>query len=74
MQLDLPDDILRQAEANTQDVLLAAAMQLYSDNRIDHAAACRLAGVSDSRFSTELARHGISVQLAPPNASDRRAG
>ena len=62
MHLDVPDDILRRAEANAGDLRAALAVQLYTDNRIDHADACRLAGVSPSVFNRELLARGLSVQ------------
>jgi len=62
MHLDVPDDILRRAEANAGDLRVALAIQLYADNRIDHADACSLAGVPAAVFNRELLARGLSVQ------------
>lgn len=65
MHFHLPDDILRRAEAGRTDVRMAVAIGLYADNRIDHADACRLAGVSPAAFNRELLHRAISVQQYP---------
>ena len=65
MKLDVPDDIVRLAEANQIDLRLALALQLYSDNRIDYSDACRLADVPDAIFNIELLKRHMSVQKYP---------
>jgi len=62
MQIDVPDDIVRRAEVNGGDLRIALALQLYADNRIDHADACRLGGISDAQFDRELLGRALSVQ------------
>jgi len=75
MNLSIPDDIVRRAEAGAGDLLAALAIQLYADNRIDHADACRLAGTSRADFNRELVTRGISIHLYPPAARlHRKAG
>ena len=65
MKLTVPDDIVRRGELSAADLRLALAVQLYADNRIDHADARRLAGVSPTALNTELLRVGLSVQEYP---------
>jgi predicted HTH domain antitoxin len=65
MNLRIPDDIVERAEAGAGDLLLALAIQLYADNRIDHADACRLAGASRADFNREIVTRGISIHLYP---------
>lgn len=65
MQLEIPDDIVRQAEANASDLRLSLAIQLYADNRIDHPNACRLAGLSAAVFNRELLTRQIGIQQYP---------
>lgn len=65
MQLDIPDDILRLAEANATDLRIALAVQLYADNRINHAEAVRLSGLSVAAFNRELLSRQISIQQYP---------
>ena len=65
MNLTIPDDIVERAEAGGADLLLALAIQLYADNRIDHADACRLGGVSRADFNREIVTRGISIHLYP---------
>jgi len=65
MKLTIPDDIMRQAAAGEWDVRLALAVQFYADNRLDHADACRLAGMTPDAFNEELLRHGLGVQQYP---------
>ena len=65
MHVEVLDDILRKAQANASDVLLAVAIQFYADNRIDYDDALRLAGVSKAELNRELVRIGISLQLYP---------
>ena len=50
MKIEIPDDIVYRAEASALELRVALAVQLYSDNRIDHRDACRLAGVSETVF------------------------
>ena len=72
MYVEIPDDILRMAEANAGDVLLAVAVQFYADNRIDYEDACRLAGVSKGQMNGELARRGIGIHQYPSIAATHR--
>ena len=65
MNLTIPDDIVRSAEAGRSDLLLALAIQLYADNQIDHADACRLAGTGRADLNRELVTRGISIHLYP---------
>lgn len=74
MDLHIPDDIARTAEVNAGDIRLAVAIQLYADNRIDHADACRLCGLPDGAFNRELLQRAISVQQYPPPRARRPAG
>ena len=66
MQIEVPDDIVKRAEVNATDLRIALAVQLYADNRIDHADARRLAGLSPERMSRELVDRDITIQLYPP--------
>ena len=72
MHLHLPDDILARGELNERDVRLALAVQLYGDNRVDFADACRLAELDSPELSAALLRAGLSLQQYP--ASRRSAG
>ncbi|MHC4295622.1 MAG: UPF0175 family protein [Planctomycetota bacterium] len=75
MQLKVPDDILRRAEVNAIDLRIAMAVQLYADNCIDHADACRLSGLSPAAMNRALLERGISIQQYPePGVRRRRAG
>jgi len=65
MNLAVPDDILRRGELSAADLRIALAVQLYADNRIDHADACRVAGVAPDRLNRELLRAGLGVQQYP---------
>jgi predicted HTH domain antitoxin len=65
MQLILPDDILRRAEVGEADLRLALAVQLYADNRLDHADACRLADVPPAALNAALLAAGLSLQQSP---------
>jgi len=70
--IKVPDSIVRRAEADATDLRTAMAIQLYTDNRIDHADACRLAGLSPGEFNRELIERGIPVQEYPPADLHRR--
>ena len=72
MKLTVPDDIVRRGELSAADLRLALAVQLYADNRIDHADAHRLAGVSPTALTAELLRLGLSVQDYPAMGGPRR--
>ena len=72
MLLNLPDDIVRRAEASATDLRVALAIQLYVDNRIDYTDACRLAGQSADEMSRELIGRGIGVQQYPTDSLERR--
>ena len=65
MRLEIPDDIVRRAEANASDLRLSLAIQLYVDNRIDHLSACRLAELSADGFNRELLSRQIGIQQYP---------
>ena len=65
MKLTVPDDILEHGELNETELRLALAVQLYADNRIDHADACRLAGADTAALNRELLRLGLSIQQYP---------
>ena len=65
MKIEVPDDIVFRAEACALELQIALAVQLYSDNRIDHRDACRLAGVSETSFNRELLCRHIGLQLYP---------
>jgi predicted HTH domain antitoxin len=73
MKLEVPDDIARRAEACVLELQIALAVQLYSDNRIDHRDACRLAGVSEAVFNRELLTRHISLQQYPAGRTAARA-
>ena len=71
MKIEVPDDIVYRAEACALELQIALAVQLYSDNRIDHRDACRLAGVSEASFNRELLSRHIVLQQYP---GERAAG
>ena len=73
MKLNLPDDIVARAELSQYDARLALAIQLYADNRIDHADACRLADIPPAALNSALLRTGLSLQQYPVHSLiDRR--
>ena len=73
MKLNLPDDIVARAELSKCDVRLVLAVQLYADNRIDHADACRLADVPAAALNSALLNAGLSLQQYPAHRlTDRR--
>lgn len=72
MELQLPDDILRRAEASTVDLRIALAIQLYADNRIDYADACRLSSVAPAVFNRELISRALSIQPYPSAGKPHR--
>ena len=65
MQIEIPDAIVRRAEANAGEIRLALAIQLYADNRIDYADAQQLAGLTRAAFNGELLSRAISIQQYP---------
>ncbi len=65
MFIEIPDRIVRYAETNATELLVLLAIQLYADNRIDHAEACSLAGISPAMLNWELLSRQISVQEYP---------
>jgi predicted HTH domain antitoxin len=65
MKLDLPDDILRRAEIGVVEMRLALAVQFYSEHRISHADACRLADVPAEILNRALAGHHLGVVHYP---------
>jgi len=78
VKLTLPDDIVQRAGINATDARIALAVQLYADNRVDHADACRLAGVRSEWLNRELLRLGLGVQEYPATGAtaapaDRRS-
>jgi predicted HTH domain antitoxin len=72
MLVEVPDDIVERAEANRIDLRVLLAVQLYADNHIDHADACRLADLSSAEMTRELLHRRITVQRYPPSAGRRR--
>ena len=72
MRINIPDDIVRRAEANASDLLVAMAVTLYVDNRLDHADAARMCKLSLPKFSDELLARGIVVQQYPEIHSAQR--
>lgn len=74
MLIEVPDDIVRRAQVNEFDLKIALAVELYADNRIDHADACRLTGLSVDEFSRELMDRAICVHQYPsPKARPARS-
>ena len=65
MKLNLPDDIIARGELSEYDIRLALAIQLYADNRIDHADACRLADIPPAALNAALLAAGLSLQQYP---------
>ena len=74
MFIELPDDIIRRADASMMDCRIAIAVELYADNRVDHADACRLSGLTPAQFGRELADRAISIQRYPSRRPPARAG
>ena len=75
MKLNIPQDIVRRAEATQADIRIALAVQFYADNRIDHADACKLGKLSAAELNHELLARGITVQQYPPvTLAGREAG
>ncbi len=78
VKLDVPDDIVRRAEATALELHIALAVQLYADNRIDHRDACQLSGLSEALFNREaLTRNLPSTTIrpaAPPSDTQWGAG
>ena len=72
MRIDVPDEIMLRAQTNVVELKIALAVQLYADNRIDHADACRLAGVSRALFNREIVIRGISIHIYPAAPRIRR--
>ena len=74
MNLNVPDDIVKRAEANELDLRMLLALQLYADNRIDHADAVRLSNLPEAVFNQELLARAMSIQQYPAAARRREAG
>lgn len=74
MKLELPDEVIRRAEATTRELRLLLAVQLYAENRIDYHDACRLAEVVPAILDKELSRRNISILRYPPISRRRKAG
>jgi len=74
MHIEIPDDILRMAEAGERDVRVSLAVQFYADNRLDYAQAVRLAEVRPPQFDRELLARGLSVQRFGLEQLGRKAG
>ena len=72
MKLNIPQDIVRRAEATQGDMRIALAVQLYADNRIDHADARKLARLSATQLNHELLARGITIQQYPTGGISRR--
>jgi predicted HTH domain antitoxin len=65
MRIEVPDDIVRRAQANAGDLLLALAIELYADNRVDYNDARRLSGITRAQFNKELVSRGLGLHLYP---------
>jgi predicted HTH domain antitoxin len=65
MQIELPADIVSQAEITSREARLALAIQLYADGRIDHGQACRVAEVRAGVLDQALAARNISIVIYP---------
>ena len=65
MLLEISDHLVGRAETNASELVVLLAIQLYADNRIDHADACRLARLSPAEFNRELLHRHIVVQEYP---------
>lgn len=66
MRIDVPEDIVLHAQTNVVELKIVLAVQLYADNRIDHADACRLAGVTPAELNRELVSRALCIQQYPP--------
>ena len=72
MKIEIPDAIVQHAEATADELRAALAIQLYADNRIDYADACRLAGVSKAVFNGELLSRALSIQQYPAGSAAKQ--
>lgn len=72
MLVEVPDDIVERAEVNSIDLCILLAVQLYTDNRIDYADACRLAHLPAVEMNRELLERNITIQQYPPGSTERR--
>ena len=72
MHIEVPDDIVRIAETNEIELRIAIALQLYVDNRVDHADACRLADLPVRAFNRELLSRALCVQQYPARETTRK--
>ncbi len=72
MEIKIPDEIVRRAEANATELRVALAIQLYADNRIDYIDALELAGMPKPYFNKELLSRGLSIQDYPAGSIPQR--
>jgi len=72
MKLELPEEVIRRAEASSRELRLLLAVQLYADRRIDYHDACRLAEVVPAILDQELSLRNISILRYPPRAKQQR--
>jgi predicted HTH domain antitoxin len=72
MKLELPDDVIQNAEITVRELRMSLAVQLYADHRIDYHDACRLAEVVPAVLDLELTERNISVLRYPKAYSYRR--
>lgn len=76
VHIEVPTDIVSEAELTAREARLALAIQLYADGRIDHAQACRLAEMRAGVLDRALAARNLSVVIYPMVVPwrQRRAG
>jgi predicted HTH domain antitoxin len=76
LHVELPMDVVHEAELTVGEARLALAIQLYADGRIDHAQARRVADVRAGVLDRALAARNLSVVVYPMIAPwrQRRAG
>ena len=72
MKIEIPNEIIRRADASAGELRVALAIQLYADNRLDYADAVKLAGIPKSIFNRELLSRGISIQEYPARSAIKR--
>jgi predicted HTH domain antitoxin len=65
MQIDLPDNVVNDAEISLREAQLALAIQLYADGRIDYTQARQIARVRARVLDQALAARNLSVVIYP---------
>ncbi len=65
MQIDLPDNVVNDAEITLREAQLALAIQLYADGRVDYAQARQIAKVRARVLDQALAARNLSVVIYP---------